>query len=229
MTDTHTLVARAAAQAAHPARLPLTSIRLDGDTQLRDAGSEAVVAEYAEALKDGAVFPPVVVFYDGTNHWLADGFHRHAAHLAAGVPDIAVAVRAGSRRDALLHAAGANADHGLRRTQADKRKAVLVLLEDPEWRQWSDRAIAEQVKVSHPTVAKIRREFDGKISIETAAERRFVTRHGSTATRSVSVPRSERSSASGSVVATFLRQLPDEVLLSEVRRRGLAAEGAVDA
>lgn len=228
MTDTHAVVARAAAAATQSTRLLLTSIRIDGDTQLRAAGSEAVVADYAEALKDGAVFPPVVVFHDGTDYWLADGFHRYAAHAAAGLSDVAVTIRDGSRRDALLHAAGANADHGLRRTQADKRKAVLVLLEDPEWRQWSDRAIAERVKVSHPTVAKIRRELDGKFSIETAVERRFVSRHGSTATRSVP-ERSHQEPAVGSVVATFLRQLPDEVLLLEVRRRGLTAECGPDA
>jgi hypothetical protein len=33
----------------------------------------------------GAKFPPVVVFFDGTNHWLGDGFHRTCAAEVAGL------------------------------------------------------------------------------------------------------------------------------------------------
>jgi hypothetical protein len=39
----------------------------------------------------------------------------------------------------------ANAPHGLRRTNADKRRAVVRLLEDTEWSQWADREIAGDV------------------------------------------------------------------------------------
>lgn len=38
-----------------------------------------------------------------------------------------------AKRDALLHAAGANDAHGIRRTSKDKRKAVMALLTDEEW------------------------------------------------------------------------------------------------
>jgi len=44
----------------------------------------------------------------------------------------------GTQRDAILHSVGANATHGLRRSNQDKRKAVVTLLEDNEWCQWSD-------------------------------------------------------------------------------------------
>ena len=44
------------------------------------------ITHYAEVMKEeGNVFPPLVVFYDGTDHWLSDGFHRHAAAKKAGL------------------------------------------------------------------------------------------------------------------------------------------------
>ena len=65
-------------------------------------------------------------------------------------------MRQGTRRDAVLHSVGANAQHGLRRTNADKRRAVETLLRDEEWSGWSDSEIARRCGVSHPTVAKVR-------------------------------------------------------------------------
>ncbi len=38
----------------------------------------------------------------------------------------------------------------------DKRRAVMTLLQDVEWGQWSDREIAQRCKVEHKTVGKIR-------------------------------------------------------------------------
>jgi len=98
-----------------------------------------VVAEYAEHIES---LPPVVVFYDGTAYWLADGFHRVAAHVKAGRESVLADVRQGHRRDAILHSVGANAAHGLRRTNADKRRAVEILLRDEEWSGWSNVVIA---------------------------------------------------------------------------------------
>jgi hypothetical protein len=53
-----------------------------------------------------------------------------------------------NRRDALLFSVGANAIHGHRRTNEDKRRAVDVLLNDPEWRVWNDSEIARRCGVS---------------------------------------------------------------------------------
>ena len=136
--------------------LSLDSIRTDGGTQARSETAAVTVAEYTDAMREGTVFPAVVVFYDGTDHWLADGFHRVAAAKAAGRTEVSAEIRKGTRRDAVLHAAGANATHGLRRTNADKRRAVEVLLRDDEWATWSDRKIAKACGVTHPFVAKVR-------------------------------------------------------------------------
>ena len=121
-----------------------------------------VVNEYAADMLDGATFPPVVLYDDGTDLWLADGYHRVEAARKIGRETIDAQIRNGSARDAILHGVGSNAVHGLRRTQADKRRAVERLLKDPEWARWSDRKIAEAARVDHKTVAAIRRELSGE-------------------------------------------------------------------
>ena len=136
--------------------LKLTQIKVNGGTQSRAEINLSVVEEYAEAMREGATFPPVIVYYDGEFYWLADGFHRVRAAARADIERIAADICQGTRRDAVLHSVGANACHGLRRTNADKKRAVETLLLDEEWGQWSDNAIAKACGVSHPFVGKQR-------------------------------------------------------------------------
>lgn len=63
---------------------------------------------------------------------------------------------------------GENDKHGLRRTNADKRNAVRVMLEDEELQKLSDREIAEDCEVSHVLVWKMRKEQ--LVNINTSAE-----------------------------------------------------------
>lgn len=141
--------------------LPLGSIRTDGGTQCRVELDEATIESYAALLVDGAEFPPLVVFWDGADYWLADGFHRWHAFDRALCSHAPCEVHEGNKRAALLFAAGANSHHGLRRTNLDKRKSVLMLLRDPDWFRQSDRWIAETCGVSHTFVATLRQELAG--------------------------------------------------------------------
>ncbi len=125
--------------AAEP--IPITMIG-DSGAQMRVEMKPDVVLDYAEDMASGATFPPVVVYHDGTEYWLADGFHRVAAARKLERDTIEAEVIEGTARDAIIHGIGSNASHGLRRTQADKRRAVERLLRDEEWGTWSNRKIA---------------------------------------------------------------------------------------
>lgn len=162
--------------------LNLDQIRLDGGTQPRAEINMEVVRDYADALTNGIELPAVTVFYDGTSYWLADGYHRLAAHKLADKRSILADVRQGTQREAVLWSVGANAEHGLRRTDEDKRRAVLRLLEDQEWGGWSDREIARQCKVGNKFVGDVRRSLTVSEHSETPRERTYTTKHGTRAT-----------------------------------------------
>lgn len=158
-------------------KLNIADIRVNGGTQSRAGINRQTVAEYAEAMQGGSVFPPLVVFHDGASYWLADGFHRYHAYAQINAHEVVADVRQGSQRDAILFSVGANASHGLRRTNDDKRRAVMVLLSDPEWSKWSNREIARQCGVSEYMV----RDQRGPICDKNAdSETRTVTRNGTT-------------------------------------------------
>lgn len=140
--------------------LNVQAIRIDGGTQSRTELSQQTVAEYRDFISGGGELPAIIVFGDGSDYWLADGFHRYHAHRAALKTSIKADVRVGSQRDALLHALGANATHGLPRSNADKRRAVGIMLNDEEWSAHSDRMIADICCVSNAFVSGMRREAD---------------------------------------------------------------------
>lgn len=137
-------------------KLSIGLIRTDGGTQPRASLNEETTRDYMLDMLDGAQFPPITVFYDGSEYWLADGFHRVQAALQANIAEIEAQVIQGTRRDAVLHSVSANATHGLRRTNEDKRRAVLTLLNDLEWVKLSDREIARRASVSQPFVSALR-------------------------------------------------------------------------
>lgn len=137
-------------------RIKTTDISTASGTQMRAAIDMDTVNDYATCLDS---LPPIVVFYDGSRYYCADGFHRIEAHRLSGRTDIACDVRSGTLRDAILFAAGANASHGKRRSNADKRRAIETLLRDEEWRSKSDRWIADVVKVGVSLVGSVRYEL----------------------------------------------------------------------
>jgi FtsZ-binding cell division protein ZapB len=154
-------------------------ISIDKGTQSRVAISQETVDDYSRQMEDGAKFPPVIVFHDGVEYYLADGFHRYFANRKLKNDSIDVDIVKGTLREAILYSLKANKAHGLRPSNDDKRKSVIIMLKDHEWKQWADREIARHCGVSHVFVAKVRKELSGG---EVQATRKFKTKDGNVST-----------------------------------------------
>lgn len=161
--------------------IELSKIRIDGGTQPRAKLNQETVDEYAEAYKSGTSLPPVTLFFDGANYWMADGFHRFFGAKAAGKSRIAEDITPGTLRDAVLFSLSANSRHGLKRSNADKRKAVVTLLDDAEWSKWSNEKIAATCAVSPHTVADIKKSHSANAELEPDVVT-YTTKHGKQAT-----------------------------------------------
>lgn len=143
-------------------------IKRSKDIQSREVLDDDVVEEYAEILRGDKTnwpFPPVTLFDDGDGFWLASGFHRVAGAELAKRSSVTAEIIKGDKRAAQLFAASTNADHGKRRTNADKRFIVKRFLEDDEWSQKSARWIAETCKVSNRFVSTIKAEENGSSTV----------------------------------------------------------------
>ena len=101
---------------------------LDLSLQARAEMDAAAIEEYAEAMRNGAQFPPISVRDIGTeaqpHKIVTDGMHRVKAAMLNGEEEITAQLLPGTMQSAYLDALKANATHGLRRTNADKRHAL---------------------------------------------------------------------------------------------------------
>lgn len=129
---------------------------MDERLQSRTEINEQTVSEYVESLEGGAEFPAVLVYFDGINYYLTDGYHRAHAHKRAEKVSILCDVVNGTFRDAILRSTSVNGAHGMRRTNADLRKSVMTLLDDLEWEGMSNTQIAKHCNVSVSFVANLR-------------------------------------------------------------------------
>ena len=149
-------------------KLNLLNIRIDGGTQARVELNQDMVKEYAEKMRDGEQFPPVTVFHDGSEYWLADGFHRYFATKANAQTSIEADVKTGTLDDAMLYAFSANGRRGLSMSYEDNRKIIMTMLKHPEWSKWSMADIAKHVGVSKMTVSRVKASMETKPDVTTA-------------------------------------------------------------
>jgi hypothetical protein len=134
--------------------LPISAIRKDGQTQHRVAINLSIIAEYASLMREGVVFPPVRVWWDGVNYWLSDGFQRVAAAETAGRTQIAAEVFHGSLSDAQWDSYAANATHGSPRGSAETQAVIRLAFQHSNSAKLSNVEIAKHL---HLSVATVRR------------------------------------------------------------------------
>jgi hypothetical protein len=136
--------------------LQIENLLVSQDYQARRQTNPEVVRDYENCLKEGISLPPITVVDTGGELIVVDGFHRVFACKNQGRDRIQAEVGAGNHLYAVEQAIGANASHGLRRSAADKTRAVEMALNHPELAKESDRALATRCAVSHRFVSKIR-------------------------------------------------------------------------
>jgi hypothetical protein len=134
-------------------RIPELQSRVQGDRDTTD--------DYVAFLRSGGTLPDVEVFViTGVPH-LVDGFHRVDAILASGETFVrAEIVGTGTIDEAIWYSTSVNQRNGLRRSNADKRKAVYNAVTSKIGSEQSSRTIAEHVGVDHKMVDRIRNEIE---------------------------------------------------------------------
>jgi transcriptional regulator with XRE-family HTH domain len=111
------------------------------------------------AIRDmGVTLEPIVVFEDPETLELkiTDGFHRHKEALIRGDASIRAYVVAGTDHEARLFAAMCNQETLLERRPEDLEKAIAILMDDEECREWPLEQIAGHVGCAVSTAKKYR-------------------------------------------------------------------------
>lgn len=149
--------------------MKVSALILDPQAQPRAALNWTVIGEYAEEIRSGARFDPVVAFGTEARAFVGDGWHRTHAHIQAEADEITVDLRAGGLAEAIWHSVGANKTHGLRRTNEDKRRAVTTALTArPEL---SNSEVARHCGVAEGTVRNHRAALEMTSQITKSDER----------------------------------------------------------
>jgi len=139
--------------------LLISVIRRDGRTQHRVAVDPTIIAEYASLMREGVAFPPVRVWWDGSDYWLSDGFQRVSAAESAGLTQIAAEVLHGILSDAQWDSYAANASHGSRHSWAETEIVIRLALEHSNSATMSNVQIAKHLHLSEATVRRGRQKL----------------------------------------------------------------------
>jgi hypothetical protein len=135
-------------------RVALWAIDMDPSIQCRASINMSMVNEYAQSMEEGDVFPPIDLYGTQEKCWVGDGWHRIEAAKSRDEDSINAILHEGGRAEALKHALGANARHGLHRSHVDKRRCVEIALR--EFSTLSSRAIADMCGVGPDLVLAMR-------------------------------------------------------------------------
>lgn len=149
--------------------IAVASITKDQDMQQRLGKPNAEylyelseVVREAEERSEGEVqhpFVPIRVVWDGDKYWLFDGFYRTAAYEMANMPAINAEIYSGTREDAEIASYGQNSTHGLKRTNAEKRRTVVKALNNPALEKKTRIELAKICGVTRAYIYQIEKEM----------------------------------------------------------------------
>ena len=142
--------------------IPINAITLDKKNQVRITGvADETIWQYMESMKDGAVFPPIIVYeVTPSKYMLADGFHRVTANRNLGRETISATIHQGTEADALYYSRfTANRTNGLRLTRSDLQALCETIIQDPEYRDRTDMELAKLVGCADTTIAAARKRL----------------------------------------------------------------------
>lgn len=163
----------------HVVELDRKLLRKDGGTQPREKLDRKHIDDLVRDWKRGAKFEPALAYYDGQDYWLIDGYHRNAALEELDESKILISVRCGTLSDATWHSYSVNQHKALKRSNADKQRAIIGALKHPYGASRSNVQIAEHCGVDEGTVRAWRKKLENSGEIEPNHER-TVTRRGKT-------------------------------------------------
>jgi len=198
--------------------------------QPRQAMSDELVIEYAEQMKQGDAFPPVKVIRlasDG-KYYIADGFHRYRAHreLKRKKIDVELIKDNGTHLDVLMECVQANHGHGLRRTNADKQRAIEMILSEPAYQTMGKDKIAKLARVSKPMVIDFIRQRSG---LQTTSQKRAEARSQGVSTHAKGVdstPLTENLTKAQKRIADFMKAAGTPQTYIEATMKRWIAENA---
>lgn len=161
----------------HLLEIDRSLLRRDGGTQPREKLDTEHIEDLIRDWRKGDRFEPALAYYDGQFYWLTDGYHRDKALEELGESKILVEIRSGTLEDAKWHSYCVNQHKALKRSNADKQRAVIGALMHPYGACKSNVQIADHCGVDEGTVRAWRKKLEesGEIKVY---NKRTVARKG---------------------------------------------------
>lgn len=211
-------------------KLAIDSIVIDARIMVRQLNQD-LASDYSVKMKEGANFPPIVVFLIDEQYYLSSGRHRYEAQKINGALEVDAIVKEGTTDEAWLFGLQDNATHGHRISHEETKLAVKRMMEHPVWKDWTNTTIAKIVGVTAMTVGRIRKKLQDEME-EQEPVKKYKTKDGTEktvntkqlATNKTKEPEPENEEAIGELT-DVINQLTEE----NTKLKDAVAVGAWDA